>query len=279
MAQTLGQIQSLLNAYGIRPKKRYGQHFLHDSHQMDRVVAAAGIVPGDVVLEVGPGTGALSEHILERGAKLVAVEVDRDLQPILENQLAERFGDRVTLIFDDVLSGKHTINPTVRQAMGTRDFKLISNLPYNIASPLLANLATKRLGMSMAVVTIQREVAARLMASPGSKEYGPFGVIMEAMCHVQRVASVSSGCFWPEPNVESMVIRLNRRNPPLTDDPDALAALIHRLFTKRRKQLGTILGRTTTLPADISPSARPDQLSVAQLVRLLGFMGGGDEAG
>lgn len=279
MPQTLSQIQSLLNAYGIRPKKRYGQHFLHDSHHMAKLVAAARIMPDDVVLEVGPGTGALSEHILECGAKLVAVEVDRDFQPILERQLVKRFGDRVTLIFEDVLSAKHVINPVVRQAMGTQEFKLISNLPYNIASPLLANLAMDRSGMSMAVVTIQREVAVRLLASPGSKEYGPLGVIVEAMCQVQRIASISSGCFWPEPKVESVVVRLSRRDPPLTDDPDALSALVHRLFTKRRKQLGTILGRATPLPADISPSVRPEQLSVEQLVRLLGSIGGGDKAG
>ena len=148
------------------------------------------------------------------------------------------------------------------------EFKLIANLPYNIASPLLAILAADYPTMFAAVVMIQREVAERITAAPGGKAYGSLGVLIQAMCRVERIMTLPPGCFWPRPKIDSAVIRLTRRETPLTDDPAGLAALLQRLFTKRRKQIGSILGRETALPDGVDPKMRPEQLSVEQLVDL-----------
>lgn len=267
MPQTLRDIKELLAGAGLNPKKRLGQNFLHDGNQMRRIVDAAAIAPGERVLEVGAGTGALSERVLEAGAQLVAVEIDRDLEPILRYRLAA-YGPRVRLLFADVLHSKHQLNPRVAEALGRQPFKLVANLPYQIASPLLVNLAAEPAGMSLAVVTIQLEVAERLAAAPGGKDYGPLSVMVQAMCTVEHLAKVRPSCFWPQPQVESAVVRLSQRDHPLTADPTSLSRLLHKLFSRRRKQLGTILGRHGVLPACLDPTARPETLTVAQIVDL-----------
>ncbi|MEM1099888.1 MAG: 16S rRNA (adenine(1518)-N(6)/adenine(1519)-N(6))-dimethyltransferase RsmA, partial [Planctomycetota bacterium] len=253
MAQTLSEIKQLLAAHGLHPKHKFGQNFLHDGNHMRRIMDAAELTPGDVVLEVGPGTGALTERLLEDGAEVVAVEIDTDLEPVLTARMAglpDGQGEHFTLVVGDVLAGKHTINPAVIEpvmqrvtASGASGFKLIANLPYNVASPLLANLVVDHLAMSDAVVMIQKEVADRLTAEPGNKLYGPLGILIQALCAVRTVGTLAPGCFWPAPKVASAVVHLKRRATPMTDDPAALSAMLQTLFTKRRKQLGSILGR------------------------------------
>lgn len=268
--QTHADIKALLAARGLRPKHRYGQNFLVDPAKLDAIVAAAAIVPGDVVLEVGPGTGVLAQRLLHHGARLVAVEIDHDLEPILRETLAP-WASQLTLVIGDVLAGKHHLNPKVMEAVDQHtggSFKLIANLPYNVASPLIANLAIDYPRLSMAIVMVQREVADRLTAGPGGKDYGQLGVIVQAMCQVQRVATLPPGCFWPQPKVDSAVVRLLRRDVPLTTDPHRLSKALLMLFSKRRKQLGAIVGRTTPLPPGVDPTARPETLSVEQLVEL-----------
>ncbi len=224
----------------------------------------------------------------------MAVEIDRDLEPILRERL-EPFGDRANLYFGDILASKRTINQEVLalldEAMhaaaskikdndqpvtpqpvapqpAEQTFKLIANLPYNIASPLLIDLALDHPRMSLGVVMVQREVADRLAAAPGSKAYGPLSVLVQAMCEVKRVATLPASCFWPPPKVASAVVRLERRAQPMTDDPHRLAALVQRLFQQRRKQLGSILGREVAFPVGVEARDRPEQLSVSQLAEL-----------
>ena len=270
--QTLSDIKSLLAARGLQPKHRFGQNFLHDHNHMSKIIAGATLSPGDVVLEVGPGTGALTEWLLDADAAVVASEIDSDMAAILSQRIGERFPDRFELVEGDILSGKHTIAPAVMAAVdrrrGSAPFKLIANLPYHIASPLLANLAVDHPAMSLAIVMVQREVADRLNAPPGGKDYGPLGVIIQALCEVDRICVLPPSCFWPQPTIDSAVIRLRRRQSPLTDDPAALSRMLQVLFTKRRKQLGSILGRDFPFPKGIDPNARPESLSVAQLVLL-----------
>ncbi len=271
MAQTLSDIKALLAAHGLHPKKKHGQNFLHDGNHMSRILDAANLAPGDRVLEVGPGTGALTERLLDAGAHVIAIEIDPDLAPILRERLgADR--EAFALILGDALHGKHHLNPAVIDALGDRPFALIANLPYHIASPLLVNLALDHPAMHTAVVMVQKEVADRLAATPttsgGGKAYGPLGIILQSLFEVSRVGVLSPGCFYPPPSIASAVVRLTRRAEPLTDDAPAFAAFVHRLFGRRRKQLGAILGRQTVLPPGFSPEARPETLGVEQIAAL-----------
>ncbi|HAI10593.1 MAG TPA: ribosomal RNA small subunit methyltransferase A [Phycisphaerales bacterium] len=266
MAQTLGQIKLLLDSFGLRPKKRFGQNFLHDGNKMQAILQAGELTAGELVLEVGAGTGALTGRLLDAGAKVVAVEVDKDLWPILDQQFAEQ--SNLTVIQGDVLQGKHHLNPQVIEQLGDKPFKLIANLPYNVASPLLINLVTQFPAMSHAIVMVQKEVADRLAAKPGSKTYGPMGIIVGATCDVQEVCTLSPSCFWPQPGVHSSVILVKRKPMPITEDMGPFVELVHLLFGKRRKQLGAILGRDQELPQGITYEMRPEVLSVEQLAAL-----------
>ena len=312
MAQTLSDIKQLLADHGLRPKKKFGQNFLHDGNHMVKIMEAAQLKPGDTVLEVGPGTGALTERLVEAGANVVAVEIDRDMQPILQ----ARLGDKIALHIGDALDGKHAINAEVLKLLNTplpigewpgvrgeaepsigidaafersdrptadpspqpspvgrggkasQAFKLIANLPYNIASPLMANLAIDHLSMTGMVVMIQKEVADRLLAAPGTKAYGPLGVLIQALFEVERVGVLKPGCFYPPPSIDSAVVAMHRRAQPLCEDAKALGDLLHQIFSKRRKQLGSILGRDAVLPDGVELTMRPEQLTVEQLCEI-----------
>ncbi len=324
MPQSLTDIKALLAGRGIHPRHRFGQNFLIDANKLRAIIDAAAITPGAIVLEVGPGTGVLTEELLAAGARVVAVEIDRDMAEILRQRLGED-SERFILINDDVMAGKHALNPAIAEAMlrfrlplppgegrgegfpvpasdttheakgsphpnplprgeGTGipqsltpdpqllPFKLIANLPYNIASPLLAVLASDWPGMTAAVVMVQREVADRMIAPSGGKDYGPLTVILQALCELKIIAKLSPGCFWPPPDIESAVVQMTRRSVPLTHDPHKLSALLHTLFSQRRKQIGTTLGRDTPLPPGIDATKRPEQLTVEQLVTLAEFV-------
>lgn len=265
--QTLSQMRELLRRHGLSPTHSLGQNFLHDANKLRRIVEIADLRPGDRVLEVGPGTGVLTERLLAEGASVLAVEVDRGLEPLLRERF-EPDGDRFDLIVTDVLAGKHAIHPDVTARLGDTPFQLVANLPYHVATPLLAELATHHPGFTRGLAMVQREVADRLTAQPGTKPYGPLTVSVGAQCRVRRALTLKPGCFFPPPRVDSAVVELTRRETPLTDDPDRLSAFLHRLFSKRRKQLGAILGRDRPWPDGVDPAMRPEQLDIATLAAL-----------
>lgn len=269
--QSLNDIKQLLASVGTHPKKRFGQNFLHDHNQLRRILTAAEVVEGSVVLEVGAGTGALTEAMLEAGASVIAVEVDDDLVIVLRERLTG-FDATFELIHGDVLSGKHAINRAVLEAIERRrdggGFSLVANLPYNIASPLLVNLAMQQAAMQQAVVMVQKEVADRIVAGPGSGAFGPLGIVLASAYEPSVVTRLPASCFYPPPKIESAVIRLVRREQLLTDDLHAFSEFVHMLFNKRRKQLGAILGRNVAFPDDIDPTQRPETLSLEQMERL-----------
>ncbi|MEM6552719.1 MAG: 16S rRNA (adenine(1518)-N(6)/adenine(1519)-N(6))-dimethyltransferase RsmA [Planctomycetota bacterium] len=274
MPQTLTQIKQLLTTHGLRPKHRLGQNFLHDHNHQQRILAAANPQPTDLILEVGPGTGTLTTDLLDAGATVIAVEIDTDLQPILEQVTADH-ADRFTLLLGDALAGKHHLNPTLLQHLAdanTPTFKLIANLPYHIASPLLANLALlnhqQHPTMTSAVVMVQKEVADRLTAPPNTKAFGPLGILLQTLYHITTISTLPASCFWPPPSIASAVVQLARRDQPLTTNPQAFSDFLHTLFSKRRKQLGSILGRDFPFPPDIAPTQRPETLNVEQLIEL-----------
>lgn len=265
--QTLGEIRALLRRHGLSPRHALGQNFLHDASKLLKIIELADIEPDERVLEVGPGTGVLTALLLHAGARVLAVELDAALEPVLLDRL-QGFGDRFELMIGDVLDGKHAIRPGVLDRLGGERFQLVANLPYQIASPLLAELATHVPHCRRGLAMVQREVADRLAAVPGTKQYGPLTVSVQAQCRVRRVMTLKPGCFFPAPKVESAVVAFERRDAPLTDDPDGLSALLHTLFSKRRKQLGAILGRDFPFPDGVDPTMRPEQLDVATLAAM-----------
>lgn len=260
--QSISEIRRLLDERGIRPKHRLGQNFLHDHNQLRRLIAAAGVAAGDLVLEVGPGTGTLTEALLDAETEVIACELDDDMVAILTDRLA----DRITLIHGDCLDRGRTLNPQIVETIGPREFSLVANLPYQAASPLMSALAMTPTCRGQ-YVTIQKEVADRLLAKPGTKAYGPLGIIIQSLAEVKLIATIPATCFWPQPKVVSAMVAITPREHGLAD-PRSFARFITDVFSKRRKQLGTILGRDIDWPEGIEPTMRPEALTVDQLVAL-----------
>jgi len=269
--QTIAEIKALLAGRGIRPKHRFGQNFLHDGNQLRKLVDAAAVRPGETVLEIGPGTGTLTEELLAAGARVVASEIDADMIAILR----ERLGDRITLVEGDCLDGKRRLAPALLAALGGGPFVLVANLPYAAASPVMAILATRHPECRGQFVTIQREVADRLLAESGTREYGPLTVGIRLHAEVRLLATVRPASFWPIPEVNSAMVAIEPRpTRPFADaaEAEAFEAFVARLFAGRRKQLGSLLGRDRGWPPGVEPAMRPEELSPERLAEL--FRGG-----
>ena len=269
--QTLAEIKLLLDEAGLAPRHALGQNFLIDKNLLARLAGAAGLAAGDLVLEVGPGTGTLTETLLEQGARVVACELDRGLADLLRTRLKDR-SPQFTLIEGDCLGKHRTLNAEVAEKLAGERFALVANLPYAAATPLMITLAIAHPTCHTQAVTIQREVADRLMADVGTDEYGALSVVMQSMYTMEQLAVLPPACFWPRPDVTSAMVLARRRAEPLTDAPMALLKLCQRLFSARRKQIGTTLGRALVLPEGVQPTMRPQELSAAQFVQLLAVL-------
>ena len=261
--QDIATIKSLLASRGLRPKHRFGQNFLHDPHAMQAILRAADVRPGETILEVGPGTGTLTECLLEADARVIACELDRDMAAIIR----ERLGARMTLVEGDCLLDKHTVHPTVLDALGPGPFRLVANLPYAAATPLIATLLESHPACEGMVVTIQREVADRLTARPGTSDIGSLTITAQLLAQVDRVAVLKPGAFWPAPEVTSAIVRLVTRSPrPCL--PPALRATVEQAFQQRRKQLRNSLGPEFPFPAGFDAMRRPETLRPDEWVDL-----------
>ncbi len=277
-------IKALLDSLDHRPNKGLGQNYLIDSNILGIIVAAAEISPADQLLEVGPGLGALTQVLLATGAKLIAVEKDQTMVAHLKNHFAE-----LELLEADVLD----VNLNELFAGGIN--KIVANLPYSAGSRFIVNaLEAKPLPEKM-VFMVQREVADRLTAQPGSKTFGPLAIWSQLNYTVKNIKNVSPTCFMPAPKVWSAVVRFEKRAAPLADvqDYERFKKLIKLCFTQRRKQIGTILrtqakregpreceatteGSGNNAPeffqclekCGIDPAARPEQISIEKWVAL-----------
>lgn len=277
--QTLTQIRSTLDSYGLSPTKRFGQNFLIDHNKLALLVDAAQIGSScDVVLEIGPGTGTLTETMLARGATVVASEIDHGMCRLLRGTIDSWPGTFV-LVEGDCLASKSRLAPPLIEALDnamrarhTTSFRLVANLPYSVSTPVLLALVTQHPACNGLFVTIQNEVADRLLAQPNSKEYGTLGIVAQTCCTVERIATLSPSCFWPAPDVTSAMAAIRRKpeSPPV--DPVLLASFCRDLFARRRKQLSGALRAIGMGSIDISdvadPSSRAENLSPAQIARL-----------
>lgn len=288
--QTLGEIRSLLAAAGLAPQHRFGQNFLIDLNLLGKLVMAAEVTAADTVLEVGPGTGSLTECLLERGARVIAVEIDHGLQRLLRQRLAAH--PRFTLVQGDALASKHRVNPQALEALAERPpepgghYKLVANLPYQIATPLLVDLLHVTPAFERLVCTIQREVGERLAAPARDPQYGPVSVLVQLLADVTPLAILPPSVFWPQPQVESVMLVLRPRPATQTGITDAvgLAAFVQRGFQQRRKMLRRVFRevrdelalRRAFAQAEVSPDTRAEELSPAQWRALFdGFCAGG----
>ena len=274
VAQTKHEIQHLLAQAGSQPRHRFGQNFMIDQNLV-RVVADAGqIEAGDLVVEVGPGTGTLTEEILSRGADVVAVEIDRDLSRLLR----ERFGEQAkfSLIEGDALASKHAVNAellaSIRAAKESqRAVKLVANLPYNIASPLIIELLIA--GVDLLAFTVQKEVADRVRAAAGAEAYGVLSVMCQLLAEVEVLRTLPPQAFWPAPKIDSSLVRLVRKDE-LGARATEFGRFVQKLFSFRRKTLRKALvemeidAPRVLAASGFDPQGRPEVFSPAELLRL-----------
>ncbi|HJQ43649.1 MAG TPA: 16S rRNA (adenine(1518)-N(6)/adenine(1519)-N(6))-dimethyltransferase RsmA [Jatrophihabitantaceae bacterium] len=264
------EIRELAARLGVRPTKALGQNFLHDANTIRRIVRTAALQDAETVLEIGPGLGSLTLGLLAAGHPVIAVEIDPTLAAALPNTVAERAPDaRLSVVEADALR--------VSELAGTPT-ALVANLPYNVAVPVVLHLLEIVPSLERGLVMVQAEVAERLAAAPGSKIYGVPSVKTAWYAAATRAGSVPASVFWPEPNVESGLVRLTRREPPATTASRAdVFALIDAAFAQRRKTLRAALaGWAGSAPAaedalraaGIDPKARGETLSVTDFARL-----------
>lgn len=269
---------------GLRAKRLLGQSFLIDHNLLEVICRTAELAEDDVVLEIGAGTGMLTWHLARTGSRVIAVELDADLCEIAREYVGSH--DNVQLIHADIHGPRKTLNPTVRAAvkreLPERTLKVVSNLPYCISTDLVLSLVELSLPVERLVLVVQKEFANRLLARPGTRNYGPLTVLVRAQATVERLRDLAPSVFWPVPDVTStlMVIRPDSERRAQIRRYRRFRSLVQTLFTQRRKAMRRAL---SSMPkprlsseqadaaleaADIPPDARPDTLGVRQLIRL-----------
>ena len=249
MATKLGnpkQTIEIIQKHGFMFQKKFGQNFLIDTRVLEKIVAAAGVTKDDCVLEIGPGIGTLTQYLAEAAGHVIAVEIDRNLIPILEETLAEH--ENVTVVNQDIL--KTDIKGLADAYHGGRPLKVVANLPYYITTPIVMSLLEGEDLVDSITVMVQKEVAERMMEGPGSKEYGALSLAVQYYARPEIVANVPPNCFIPRPNVGSAVIRLTKHETPPVQvkDPKKMFQLIRASFNQRRKTLPNGIGNAPELP-------------------------------
>lgn len=235
----------ILNKYRFVFQKKFGQNFLIDTHVLDKIIQAAEITKDDFVLEIGPGIGTLTQYLCENARKVVAVEIDKMLMPILDDTLSEY--DNVTVINHDVL--KLDLNTLVQEYNDGKPIKVVANLPYYITTPIIMELFERHLPLLNVTVMVQKEVADRMQASPGGKDYGALSLAVQYYAEPYIAANVPPNCFMPRPNVGSAVIRLAlHETPPVkVTDEKLLFQMIRASFNQRRKTLANSMNNSPEL--------------------------------
>ena len=265
MTHTRTELNELLARHGLEASRALGQNFVVDPNTVRRIARLAGVGPGDRVLEIGPGLGSLTLALVETGASITAVEMDRFLLPVLREVVADHDvriveGDALVVDWDEVLGGSDR-------------WHLVANLPYNVATPLVLDLLRDVPAITRMLVMVQLEVGERLVAGPGSRTYGIPSIKVALAATARIVGKVGPDVFVPRPRVDSALVEIVRLDEPATvADRDHLVALVERAFNQRRKMLrrslAGVVGSEAFAAAGIDPSLRPEQLSVQDWGRL-----------
>jgi len=262
--------KALLDHYRIHPKKKLGQNFLHDPGALEKIVATAQLTPNDTVLEVGPGTGTLTKFLAEAARRVIAVEIDERLKPVLDNELIDH--PHVWVIYQDIL----TVD--IATLLQPDDYVVVANLPYYITSAILRHLLEARHKPRRLVLTVQQEVAERLVAQPDDMSLLAVSVRFFGQPHI--VNRLKPAAFWPRPDVDSAVVRIDVHDQPPVDVPDETTffRVVRAGFGQKRKQMKNALGgglgiatseaATLLETADIDPRRRAETLSLEEWAAL-----------
>ena len=268
----------VLQKYNFNFQKKFGQNFLIDTHVLDKIIRESGVTKDDMVIEIGPGIGTMTQYLCENAREVVAIEIDKNLIPILEDTLSAY--DNVTVINEDVL--KVDIKRLAEEKNGGRPVKVVANLPYYITTPIIMGLFESHVPIDSITIMVQKEVADRMQEGPGSKEYGALSLAVQYYAKPEIVAIVPPNCFMPRPNVGSAVIRLTcHEKPPVeVKDEGFMFNLIRASFNQRRKTLVNGLTNASFLSVtkdqvaealekmELSPTIRGEALSLEQFAQL-----------
>lgn len=261
---TLGIPQNtiaVLQKYNFNFQKKFGQNFLIDTHVLEKIIASAGITKDDFVLEIGPGIGTMTQYLCENAREVVAVEIDRNLIPILSDTLSAY--DNVTVINEDIL--KLDLNKLAEEKNGGKPIKVVANLPYYITTPIIMGLFENHVPLESITVMVQKEVADRMQVGPGTKDYGALSLAVQYYAKPEIAANVPPNCFMPRPNVGSAVIKLTcHEKPPIeVEDEKLMFQLIRASFNQRRKTLQNGLNN--------SPEIKLSKEQIAEVIEELGL--------
>lgn len=272
----------IIQKYEFAFQKKFGQNFLIDTHVLEKIVDAAGVNKEDMVLEIGPGIGTMTQYLAEHARHVVAVEIDPHLIPILEETLADY--DNITVINSDIL--KLDIKELAQTYNQGKPIKVVANLPYYITTPIVMGLLESDVPIDNITVMVQKEVADRMQVGPGTKDYGALSLAVQFYADPYIVANVPPNCFIPKPNVGSAVIRLTRHQIPPVEVKDSklMFRLIRASFNQRRKTLQNGLNNSPEIPFSkeliveaieslgVSPTIRGEALTLAQFARLADYL-------
>lgn len=283
---TLGIPQNtiaILQKYNFMFQKRYGQNFLIDTRVLDKIITASGITKDDMILEVGPGIGTMTQYLCESARKVIAVEIDKNLIPILENDTLKEY-DNVRVINEDIL--KLDINKLVEEENDGKPIKVVANLPYYITTPIIMGLFESHVPIESITIMVQKEVADRMQVGPGTKDYGALSLAVQYYAKPEIIANVPPNCFMPRPNVGSAVIKLTRHEqvPVEVKDEKLMFKLIRAAFNQRRKTLQNSINNSPELSLSkdqvvealdkmgLSQTIRGEALSLEQFAELANYL-------
>ena len=257
----------ILQKYNFMFQKKFGQNFLIDTHVLDKIISAAGITSDDMVLEVGPGIGTMTQYLCESARKVIAVEIDKNLIPILENDTLKEY-DNVRVINEDIL--KLDINKLVNEENDGKPIKVVANLPYYITTPIVMGLFESHVPIESITIMVQKEVADRMQCGPGTKDYGALSLAVQYYAKPEIVANVPPNCFMPRPNVGSAVIKLTRHEKPPVEvkDETLMFKLVRAAFNQRRKTLQNSVNNSPELHLNKEQVVEAlDKMGLSQTIR------------
>lgn len=272
----------IIKKYEFAFQKKFGQNFLIDAHVLDKIIAAAEITKEDCVVEIGPGIGTLTQYLAEAAREVISVEIDKMLLPILEETLADY--PNVTVINQDIL--KVDLEQLVQQHNEGRPVKIVANLPYYITTPIIMSLFEKHVPVTSITVMVQKEVAERMQAGPGTKDYGALSLAVQYFSQPYIAANVPPNCFMPRPKIGSAVIRLTcHEKPPVqAEDEQMMFKVIRASFNQRRKTLVNGLNNSPDIPfskeavigalreMSLSETVRGEALTLEQFAQLTNLL-------